>query len=98
MRIGLHTRRRRERAGDGYVGIDVHRASRICQAAHGGQVLASQEAAAAARASPTRDLGEFEFSGLREPERIFQLVADDLPAEFPPLRNVARARPTPCAR
>ena len=35
-----------------------------------------------------RELGEFEFRGLREPERIFQLVADDLPAEFPPLRRV----------
>ena len=35
-----------------------------------------------------RELGEFDFRGLREPERIFQLVADDLDAEFPPLRNV----------
>ena len=33
-------------------------------------------------------MGEFEFRGLRGPKRIFQLVADDLPVDFPPLRNV----------
>ncbi|HYA08532.1 MAG TPA: adenylate/guanylate cyclase domain-containing protein, partial [Gaiellaceae bacterium] len=37
-RIGLHSGEA-ESAGDGYVGIEVHRASRICQAGHGGQVL-----------------------------------------------------------
>jgi CheY-like chemotaxis protein len=35
-----------------------------------------------------RELGYYRFKGLREPERIFQLVADDLVADFPPLRNV----------
>jgi DNA-binding NarL/FixJ family response regulator/class 3 adenylate cyclase len=86
VRIGLHTGEA-ELADDGFVGIDVHRASRICQAAHGGQVLASADAAAAVR-DQARELGEYEFKGLREPERIFQLVADGLPVEFPPLRNV----------
>lgn len=86
VRIGLHCGEA-EPAGDGLVGLDVHRASRICQAAHGGQVLASSDAAARLDVA-TRELGEFDFRGLREAERIFQLVADDLPAEFPPLRNV----------
>jgi DNA-binding NarL/FixJ family response regulator/class 3 adenylate cyclase len=86
LRIGLHCGEA-ERAGDGLVGIDVHRASRICQAGHGGQVLASHEAMSQIEGS-AKDLGEFDFRGLREPERIYQLVADDLPAEFPPLRNV----------
>jgi len=86
VRVGLHSGEA-ERADDGYVGLDVHRASRICQAAHGGQVLASKEAAAGLGVA-VRELGEFDFRGLREPERIFQLVADDLPADFPPLRNV----------
>jgi DNA-binding NarL/FixJ family response regulator/class 3 adenylate cyclase len=89
VRIGLHCGEA-ERAGDGFVGIDIHRASRICQAGHGGQVLASREAAHELKGA-TRELGEFEFRGLREPERLFQLIADDLPDEFPPLRNV-RAR------
>ncbi len=86
VRIGLHFGEA-ERAGDGLVGLDVHRASRICQAGHGGQVLASQEVAS--RIDETaKALGEFEFRGLRGPERIFQVVADDLPNDFPPLRNV----------
>jgi len=89
LRIGLHSGEA-DRTIGGLVGIDVHRASRICQAAHGGQVLASQEAASEI-AAPAKELGEFEFRGLRQPERIYQLVADDLPDEFPSLRNV-RAR------
>jgi DNA-binding NarL/FixJ family response regulator/class 3 adenylate cyclase len=86
VRIGLHSGEA-ERAGDGFVGLDVHRASRICQAGHGGQILASQEATSELGVA-AQELGEFEFRGLRDPERIFQLVADDLPDEFPPLRNV----------
>jgi DNA-binding NarL/FixJ family response regulator/class 3 adenylate cyclase len=86
VRIGLHSGEA-ERAGDGFVGLDVHRASRICQAGHGGQILASQEATSELGVA-AQELGEFEFRGLRDAERIFQLVADDLPEEFPPLRNV----------
>jgi DNA-binding NarL/FixJ family response regulator/class 3 adenylate cyclase len=86
VRIGLHSGEA-EAAADGFVGIDVHRASRICQAGHGGQVLVSAEAARPLR-SAARELGEFEFRGLREPERIFQLVGEGLATEFPPLRNV----------
>jgi DNA-binding NarL/FixJ family response regulator/class 3 adenylate cyclase len=85
VRVGLHTGVA-ERAGTGYVGIDVHRAARICQSAHGGQVLVSEPAAVTIDGE-MRDLGEFDFHGLRDPERVFQLVADDLPGEFPPLRN-----------
>ena len=88
VRIGLHSGEA-EAAGDGYVGIEVHRASRICQAGHGGQVLLS-EAAARSLASPTSELGVYEFRGLPEPERIFQLCADGLAGEFPPLRGVRR--------
>jgi len=89
IRIGLHCGEA-ERVGGGLVGIDVHRASRLCQAAHGGQILASEQVASHLE-TPARELGEFDFRGLREPERIFQLIAEGLPDEFPPLRNV-RAR------
>ena len=85
-RIGLH-RGDAEAVGGGYVGIDVHRASRICQAGHGGQLLASSEAARTL-GTDVIDLGIFEFKGLREPERIFQIVAAGLPTRFPSLRNV----------
>jgi DNA-binding NarL/FixJ family response regulator/class 3 adenylate cyclase len=86
VRIGLHCGEA-ESKDDDFVGIDVHRASRICQAAHGGQVLASAEVASAA-GPLARDLGMFEFRGLGRPEHIYQLVGDGLPAEFPPLRGV----------
>jgi len=85
VRIGLHSGEA-ESAGDGYIGIDVHRAARICQAAHGGQVLLSAEVASSV-GRETRDLGTFVFRGLGRPERVYQLVADDLQAEFPPLRG-----------
>ena len=86
VRIGLHSGDA-ERTGGGLVGIDVHRASRICQAGHGGQILLSQEVMSQITVE-AKELGEFEFRGLRAPERIYQLVADGMPDEFPPLRNV----------
>jgi DNA-binding NarL/FixJ family response regulator/class 3 adenylate cyclase len=89
VRIGLHYGEA-EKAGGGLVGVDVHRASRISHAGHGGQILASH--AVASRIDvPAKELGEYEFRGLREPERIYQIVADGLPADFPALRDV-RAR------
>ena len=42
---------------------------------------------ARSRTCRTRDLGEFRLEGLADPERIHQLLADDLPRDFPPLRN-----------
>jgi DNA-binding NarL/FixJ family response regulator/class 3 adenylate cyclase len=86
VRMSVHTGDA-ESADNGYVGLDVHRAARICQAAHGGQVLVSADAASSLKTA-RKELGEFEFNGLRNPERVYQLVADGLPAEFPPLRNV----------
>jgi DNA-binding NarL/FixJ family response regulator/class 3 adenylate cyclase len=85
VRIGLHSGEA-ESVGDAFVGIDVNRASRICEAGHGGQVLASDEVAAAL-GDRAVELGVFELRGMPEPQRIFQLVADGLPAAFPPLRD-----------
>jgi DNA-binding NarL/FixJ family response regulator/class 3 adenylate cyclase len=86
VRIGLHCGEA-ERVGDGFVGVDVHRASRLCQAGHGGQILVSQQAMSDID-GPVTELGEFEFRGLPDPERVHQLVPEGLPHEFPPLRNV----------
>jgi class 3 adenylate cyclase/CheY-like chemotaxis protein len=91
VRIGLHTGVAREDERNDYVGIEVHRASRIADAAHGGQVLLSQTTASLVEAN-TRDLGKYELNGLDAPERIFQLVAEGLQAEFPVLRSGAPRR------
>jgi DNA-binding NarL/FixJ family response regulator/class 3 adenylate cyclase len=85
VRMGLHTGQPSVRA-EGYFGIDVHRAARICQAGHGGQVLLSGETREALDSEhELEDLGVHELKGLPEPEHIFQLAVPGLPKRFPPL-------------
>ena len=84
IRIGLHTGEATP-AGEGYVGLEVHRAARIGNVGHGGQVVLS--AVTAGRAgTDARELGTYELAGLHEREVLYQLLADDLPCEFPALR------------
>ena len=92
VRMGLHSGEPQS-AGTGYVGIDVHRASRICSAGHGGQVLVSDAVRILCAASvPTgvtlQDLGTHRLKGLDAPERIFQVVAPGLRTDFPPIRSL----------
>ena len=82
---------------EGYVGIDVHRAARICAAGHGGQVLLSATTAAlVSGAMPDgvskRDLGEVRLKDIDQAEHVTQLVIEGLPESFPPLR-VAQEEP-----
>jgi DNA-binding NarL/FixJ family response regulator len=88
VRIGLHTGTP-SIGVEGYTGIDVVRASRIANAGHGGQILFSAATLAAVDRAPSRDLGEHQLEGLPGPERIHQLLADDLPRDFPSLRNTS---------
>jgi predicted ATPase/class 3 adenylate cyclase/Flp pilus assembly protein TadD len=86
-----------ERRGDDWFGPPLNRAARMLDAGHGGQILLSQavEWLVANRfpeGSALRDLGERTLKDLARPERIFQLVAEDLPDEFPPLHTLD-ARP-----
>jgi DNA-binding NarL/FixJ family response regulator/class 3 adenylate cyclase len=92
VRMGLHTG---EPAIEGstYIGLDVHRVARISGAGHGGQVLVSQRTYELA-AWEVRDLGPQPFKGLPEPERVYQVVADGLRFDFPPLRLEASAAGT----
>jgi DNA-binding NarL/FixJ family response regulator/class 3 adenylate cyclase len=84
VRMGLHTGEPSVE-GSTYVGLDVHRVARISDAGHGGQVLLSERTYELAGGEAI-DLGPQPFKGLPEPERIYQVVADDLPQDFPPLR------------
>jgi predicted ATPase len=87
VRMGLHTGEPRL-TEEGYVGIDVHRAARICSAAHGGQVLLS---AATARLVEIdlRDLGEHRLKDIETPERLYQLGHEDFsPLRAPPVGNL----------
>ncbi len=82
VRVGIHTGEPLKIDGD-YIGLDVHRAARICSAAHGGQVLLSSDTAGMLDGDAVlRDLGDHVLRGLDDPERILQLGE----REFPPLR------------
>jgi predicted ATPase/class 3 adenylate cyclase len=96
VRMGVHTGEG-TLGGDDYVGIDVHRAARIADAAHGGQVILSDATRGLVqRALPAgaslRDLGVHRLRGLAEPERLHQLVVEGLESDFPPPRTLD-ARP-----
>lgn len=97
VRMALHPGAADERDGD-YFGPPLNRVARLLAAAHGGQVLLSaptHELAAGQlpRDVHLRDLGEHELKGHARPEHIFQLLAPDLPTDFPPLPTL-RTRPT----
>src|SRR5947208_15393490 len=71
VRMGVHTGQPAI-VGDSYVGLDVHRAARICAAAHGGQVVLSHTTRDLA-AVETLDLGEHRLKDLTQPQRLHQL-------------------------
>ena len=90
VRMGMHTGEPSV-SEDGYLGLGVHRAARICSAGHGGQVLLSQATVALLEddelpAVELRDLGLHQLKDLDRPERIHQLVLPGLPDTFPPLK------------
>ena len=93
--MGIHSGEAAYR-GEGYVGIDVHRAARIAAAAHGGQVLVSETTrnilGDGLRGVSFRDLGEHQLKDLDAPMRVFQVVGHGLEGEFPPLRSLNRLR------
>jgi len=96
VRMGLHTGEPSV-ASEGYIGSDVNLAARIMSAGYGGQVLLSQTTGDLIDHNfPTgvslRDLGEHRLKDLRRPKRLFQLVIEGLPADFPPLKTLD-ARP-----
>jgi predicted ATPase/class 3 adenylate cyclase len=94
VRMGLHTGEA-VLGGDGYVGLDVHRAARIGGAGHGGQVILSETTRVLVElALPSgvilRDLGEHHLRDLEHPERLSQVLVDGLQADFPPVRSAER--------
>jgi predicted ATPase/class 3 adenylate cyclase len=69
---------------EGYVGVDVHRAARICATAHGGQVVLSSTTRALLGDEDTADLGLHRLKDLGEPVKLYQLGT----SKFPPLRSL----------
>ncbi len=96
VRMGLHSGETEERDDD-YVGPLLNRAARLMSAGHGGQILVSQSAR---ELLPERlpdgialtDLGERRLKDLIRKERVYQVVGQGLPREFPALKTLD-ARP-----
>jgi predicted ATPase/class 3 adenylate cyclase/DNA-binding CsgD family transcriptional regulator len=92
VRMGLHSGEP-TRHEDGYIGLDVHRAARIAATAHGGQVVLSEATRllVESRLPPGAsicDLGFHRLKDIEAPERIYQLAADGLQEQFPPLKSL----------
>ena len=91
VRMGLHTGVAELRDGD-YYGAAVNRAARIMAVAHGEQLLLSAATEALVRGAipegmALREMGEHRLKGILNPERLLQVVAPDLRADFPPLAS-----------
>ena len=101
VRMGLHTGEPLI-SSTGYVGMDMHRAARIGDAGHGGQILLSQTTRELVvqdlpQGMTILDLGEHRLKDMKYPASIYQLVIDGLPADFAPIRTkfTGAESPTP---
>lgn len=97
VRMALHTGEPLP-ADEGYVGMDVHRAARIAQCGHGGQILLSETTAPLVLeqlpdGAHVLDLGRHRLKDLRRPERITQVSIDGLELEFPALKSLEAMPP-----
>jgi class 3 adenylate cyclase len=83
VRMGLHTGEPAV-GSEGYLGLDVVRAARLCTAGKGGHVLLSDTTRALVGASLPEGvsifpLGERRLKDIDEPERVFELDIDGAP-------------------
>jgi class 3 adenylate cyclase len=91
VRMGLHTGEPSV-GEEGYLGLDVVRAARICSAGHGGQILLSETTRALLgndlpEGVSIVDLGQQDLKDVQH-ERIYQLAIDG-DQSFPPLKTHA---------
>jgi class 3 adenylate cyclase len=99
VRMGLHTGEPAVHE-EGYVGLDVVRAARICTVGRGGQILLS-ETTRALLGSGLPDgvsvfpIGQRHLRGIDEPERVFEVAIDGLELEEVEVVAPADAVPAP---
>ena len=101
VRMGLHTGEPALHE-EGYVGLDVVRAARICTVGRGGQTLLS-ETTRALLGSGLPDgvsvfpLGQRHLRGIDQPERVFEVAIDELERVEPEESLAEAPRPEPPA-
>jgi adenylate cyclase len=93
VRIGMHDGKAAV-SGNSYTGLTIHKASRICDAARGGQVLISHALRERVhQALPCelklRGLGNYQLKGFEGAEALYQLVIPGLRYNFPPPRTLS---------
>ena len=87
VRMGLATGEAELRDGD-YFGTVLNRAARVMAAGHGGQILLAESTAGLLSGVDLTDLGPRRLRDLRTPVQVFQVQAEGLPEDFPPLRTL----------
>jgi class 3 adenylate cyclase len=95
VRMGLHTGEPSV-GEEGYIGLDVVRAARICSAGHGGQILISETTRALLgnelpSGVSVRDLGEQRLKDVQH-EHVYELALDESSQGFPPLKQAETDR------
>ena len=93
LRIGIHTGEP-ELGPEGYVGMDVVVAARLCSSAHGEQVVVTRATRDMAGEQPLpgatfRPLGHHRLKDLPAAVQVFQLVTPGLREDFPPLKTLS---------
>jgi len=77
-----------------YIGLAVHTTARVCNAAHGSQVIVSGDTKEATKGQCPAglrflSLGEHRLRGIPTTVPLFQVAAKGLPTRFPPPRTAA---------
>jgi class 3 adenylate cyclase len=95
MRMGLHTGEPAV-GEEGYHGLDVVRAARLCSAAAGGSVLLSETTRALVGGAvpegvAVHPVGERRLKDLDEPERVYELEIEGVETSEPPAMAPATA-------
>jgi len=85
VRMGLATGEAELRDGD-YFGAVLNRAARVMAAGHGGQILLADSTAGLLSGVDLVDLGPRRLRDLPTPIGVFQVRAEGLRTDFPPLR------------
>ncbi len=96
VRMGIHIGEI-GRSESGFVGMPLHKAARVASAAHGGQILVSDEARQAIERTPLDDpaislrtLGGFALKDIGPSVTLIQIMHPELPDQFPPPRTSGR--------
>jgi predicted ATPase len=98
VRMGLATGEAELRGAD-YFGAVLNRAARVMAAGHGGQILLADSTAGLLSGVDLIDLGPRRLRDLPTPVQVFQVQAEGLRTDFPPLRALdagpGNLRPAP---